>query len=197
MYKVIDNLLSEEIAGRIENLVKNHLHYIYVAKTTGVDRTGYPEVTLTPDTVDHGQMCCSVFNIKNSQPAPFHSALGLLDQILQAVLKHCDGIELEKVYRCKVNLLFVDSGRKDHHHHVPHVDDDKDNTLAIVYYCNDTDGDTFVFNEFYKTDSLTLKERVSPKRNRALVFDANRYHASSSPKTGDNRFVVNFAVQTK
>jgi hypothetical protein len=187
MYQIIDDLLDESLALEIEQLVKHRLHYSYIPKTTGVDRTGYTEVTLTPDTKDTGQMCCSVYHINNKQPTPFHGAIGLLDQIL----------EVEEVLRCKVNLLFVDSGREDQQHHTAHVDSEEDKTLTVVYYCNDTDGDTFMFNEVYKTDKLTQLERVAPKRNRALVFDARRYHASSSPKNGDNRFVVNFVFKIK
>jgi hypothetical protein len=65
----------------------------------------------------------------------------------------------------------------------------------MVYYCNDSDGDTFLFEEFHYPiipDSLTVHKLVSPKQNRAVIFESNRWHSSSNPRISPNRFVINF-----
>jgi Rps23 Pro-64 3,4-dihydroxylase Tpa1-like proline 4-hydroxylase len=67
----------------------------------------------------------------------------------------------------------------------------------MVYYCNDSDGDTFLFNEFYdgkNPDKLTIAQRVTPKKNRCVVFESNRMHASSSPIYSKDRRIINFVI---
>ena len=76
--------------------------------------------------------------------------------------------------------------------------------LVVLYYVNDTDGDTFIFDK--KTDYKNIKwasvtnenelniiERISPKKGRVLLFDGNRYHSSSGP-TEDIRCIINFDI---
>jgi hypothetical protein len=76
--------------------------------------------------------------------------------------------------------------------------------LVVLYYVNDTDGDTFIFDK--KTDyknikwasvinenELNIVERISPKKGRVLIFDGNRYHSSSGP-TKDIRCIINFDI---
>jgi hypothetical protein len=79
--------------------------------------------------------------------------------------------------------------------------------LVVLYYVNDTDGDTFIFDK--KSDyqninlasvenqnELNIIKRISPKKGRALVFDGNRYHSSSGP-TKDIRCIINFDITIK
>jgi hypothetical protein len=71
----------------------------------------------------------------------------------------------------------------------------------MIYYVNDSDGDTFLFNEFWDPVSgqpptqLTLNQRVTPKRNRAVIFESDRFHASSNPRFNKNRFIINFVMK--
>lgn len=62
------------------------------------------------------------------------------------------------------------------------------NHLVVLYYVNDTDGDTFMF-ENGKDKEPT--KRISPKKNRAVIFDGLIYHASSSPSI-TKRCIINF-----
>lgn len=69
---------------------------------------------------------------------------------------------------------------------------------ACVYYCNDSDGDTIIYEQ--NTDTTPLgsnnielieHKRVSPKIGRMVLFDGKRYHCSSQPR--DNlRCIINF-----
>jgi hypothetical protein len=79
--------------------------------------------------------------------------------------------------------------------------------LIVLYYVNDTDGDTFIFDKTtdYKNinlasvetqSELNIIKRVSPKKGRALVFNGNRYHSSSGP-TKDIRCIINFDISIK
>jgi hypothetical protein len=73
--------------------------------------------------------------------------------------------------------------------------------LVCLYYVNDSDGDTFLFDQradqtpWDKLDmnKLQVMKRISPKKGRVLLFDGRFYHASSRPSTG-SRCVINFDV---
>ena len=79
--------------------------------------------------------------------------------------------------------------------------------LVVLYYVNDTDGDTFIFDKKSDYQNINLAsvenqnelkviKRVSPKKGRVLVFDGNRYHSSSGP-TKDIRCIINFDIAIK
>ena len=97
------------------------------------------------------------------------------------------------VLRSKFNLLTL---RNDDTFHYPHADTDAydKQIMSCVYYVNDSDGDTFLFNEKPSKDlkKITVKERISPKSNRLLVFDSSYLHSSSAPKLTNERVVINF-----
>ena len=73
-------------------------------------------------------------------------------------------------------------------HNNPHVDNLSPHIVFLYYVC-DSDGDTFIFST--DKDDSTVTKQVSPKKNRALIFDGGIYHASSKPKDS-NRCVINF-----
>jgi len=81
-----------------------------------------------------------------------------------------------------------------------HIDINYDH-LVCLYYVNDTDGDTFIFNKtkrelnyLTKDTKLDVLKRVSPKKGRVVLFDGKRYHSSSGP-TKDIRLIINFNVK--
>jgi len=67
-----------------------------------------------------------------------------------------------------------------------HRDDENDH-IVLLYYVNDTDGDTHIFGTEYEFE---LFMRVTPKKNRAVIFNGNRFHASSSTNTV--RAIINY-----
>lgn len=93
-------------------------------------------------------------------------------------------------------------------HHVPHVDyHNNELKYTAIYYLNDSDGDTFFFNEFldlnnkrfingYDPSLFTIAKRVTPKKGKLVLFDGRRYHASSYPENTPERVVlnINFAI---
>ncbi len=84
----------------------------------------------------------------------------------------------------------------------PHVDRTHDHTVCL-YYVNDADGDTVIFNKLanyefedpltkeMSPNDLPVLQTVTPKKGRCIVFDGRFYHASTQPTTGI-RCVINF-----
>lgn len=88
-------------------------------------------------------------------------------------------------------------------YHNPHVDFYVPHKVAL-YYVNDSDGETVVFNE--TSDQIDLDQsvrhanekkftelkRIAPKKGRVVLFDGNHYHSSMHPMQHQSRIVVTF-----
>ncbi len=59
--------------------------------------------------------------------------------------------------------------------------------VVVLYYVNDSDGDTHLFK------GVETIKTVTPKKNRVVVFDGAIYHSSGSP-VESKRCVINFNV---
>jgi hypothetical protein len=85
------------------------------------------------------------------------------------------------------------------HDHV-HVDRPEPHTV-VLYYVDDSDGDTIFFNETYKDisednakfEKLTIRKTVTPKKGRAVIFDGSFYHTATRPTNG-SRLIINFGL---
>ena len=88
-------------------------------------------------------------------------------------------------------------------HHNPHVDFYQPHQTAL-YYVNDSDGDTVIFNETFDDltveqaakyadeNKFTIKQRISPKKGKMALIDGKYYHASMHPIRASSRIVITF-----
>ena len=102
--------------------------------------------------------------------------------------------------RCKINV--VPRQTTNALYGIPHIDsnmpDLASNAMIGIYYVNDSDGDTFIFNQkasdWHRPGNkppLTLKAKVAPVKGRLVVFSAHLIHAAGMPKNHDFRCVIN------
>ena len=66
-----------------------------------------------------------------------------------------------------------------------HIDYEQPHQVLLLYL-NDADGDTFFYNE-----DKTILKTVSPKPNRAILFDGMILHNSSTPTKTSKRIALN------
>ena len=113
---------------------------------------------------------------------------GVPDYILKKLTDKIDLSEYNYVQRIKANFQSKFLSDPDCYN-TPHYDNLNEH-LVIIYYVNDSDGDTFIFeNDKYP---LKIKKRVSPKAGRFVIFNGNHFHAGIHPKSNDYRIVINF-----
>ena len=115
----------------------------------------------------------------------------------------CDKAKLEFNALIRVRLGMFARSPVDVKFHNPHVDFYAPHKVAL-YYVNDSDGDTVIFNETFETVSLeqsvrhaneqkfTEAKRIPPKKGRMVAFDGKHYHSSMHPMTHQSRIVVTF-----
>lgn len=85
----------------------------------------------------------------------------------------------------------------------PHIDNPRPHMVGL-YYVNDSDGDTVIFQESYNymfdnfndlkkfdVDNMPVLKSVTPKKGRLVIFNGKQYHASTQPTIGP-RCIINF-----
>jgi hypothetical protein len=84
----------------------------------------------------------------------------------------------------------------------PHVDG-YHHHMVCIYYVNDSDGDTVIFNKQsgnyvfdtqlkeLKPNDLPILQTITPKKGRCVIFNGKFFHASTQPTTGV-RCIINF-----
>jgi len=129
--------------------------------------------------------------------------LFLYESALLAGLSKTD-IKPENLIRLRCGM-FVKSDKN--YIHPPHVDYEIPHKVALLYL-NDSDGDTFLYNEKYDRgnefrlnprdyytmklmEKVTVDMSIKPKENTMVVFDGLTYHSSSSPVESSRRIVIN------
>ena len=73
----------------------------------------------------------------------------------------------------------------------PHIDLHNRKHLVSLYYVCDSDGDTIIYNEREKLGTYTIKQKVTPKQGRIVLFDGSLYHTAEQP-LNNVRCVVNY-----
>ena len=139
------------------------------------------------------------FNDQNASPSTLTALL------LPLLFSYCEkaGVPFKTLLRIRLGL-FTQNAASGAPYHNPHVDFYLPHQNAL-YYVNDSDGDTFVFNETYDDVSLersveytrdnkfTVARRISPKRGRMVGFDGKHYHASMHPVQSSHRIAIAFS----
>jgi len=72
----------------------------------------------------------------------------------------------------------------------PHVDSPTDH-MVLIYYVNDSDGDTMIFQDHKK--ELVLK-KINHKKGRFVLFNGSLFHAAGINKVSDVRININFNI---
>lgn len=100
--------------------------------------------------------------------------------------------QLKDLHRIRIGLVtrtpeaIVHNPHKDFH--TPH--------RTGLYYLNQADGDTIVYNQTDKSEQYSVKEKVEPLANRWFDFDGAHYHSSTTPVATEKRIVITFNYET-
>ena len=140
---------------------------------------------------------------EESRENNFHHPDGLLNCFFPLLLEFAEPLGVKSLKRMRINAIPA-MGNNDIR--FPHVDYIRPNFWNVIYYFNDTDGDTVIYNErsnsvdqhdfLLSKDVWTIKQRVSPKKGRAVAFKGDLFHSASCPKN-KSRLVLNINFSEK
>ena len=171
---IYDDVINQDSLERINNLFLNDDFPWFFAETTARNQFNFK------DTFEHFQFVH--WFIRESQiNSPY---INFFQNILEDL-----PIRLDNIIRAKANFLPQVMHDKDEFNN-PHIDLDEKHKICIVYL-NDSDGDTFIFD-----DDKKIIKRVTPKKGRVLIMDGNFIHTSSHPVESKYRVILNINFQS-
>ena len=192
MIKKIDKCIPENYISDVEDIV-NELPMYYSANTSYAPEDKYFDYWNSQlgnsDIIDNGQFTHAIYH----KGEIFSKYYGMVYPILYMFADKA-GVKVNEIVRIKINLLLRDRTFTNNNYNFPHSD--RDGKHVFLYYINDCDGDTILFNEFdnLKTipDKFSIYDRVSPSRGTGVFFESMRFHASCNPKISQHRYAINF-----
>jgi hypothetical protein len=200
--QILENFIPETYITELEEaLVSKNFTWFYKKGTSyNLDMNAYFGNTIHIDdsTQDSPQLIHVMYEYDNMNSQFFHLVKPMLYFLEQ------QGKKAVGIYRIKSNLMTQESTYPENFYNVAHIDSPQNlvgrNMWTLLYYVNDSDGDTILFNEQltdpdYKHDSISVMHRVTPKRGSAILFEGNRFHASTPPRTTRARMVINYVLE--
>jgi len=181
MIKVIDNFIIKQDQLFIQNhLLENFGTFPwFYNKSTELDF----HISLSKNELDTPQMTHQFKEIGvDGVIETFKFILPVLARINQPLVNYD---------RIKTNLCFNISNNTIKKHQLIHKDWDEDDRYSMLYYVNDSDGDTLFFDNKKKK----IIKRVAPKMGRLVIFDAMIPHAGCNPINNNERCVINLVIK--
>ena len=122
--------------------------------------------------------------------------------------------KLLKKYRIKINKTIPHVFDLNEEYRLLHIDKQEQH-MVIIYYINECDGDTLIFNDknnkhlknikefmtdgsFLDFKNFELIKTISPKKGRVVMFDGNLWHYGKYPTTGERNVInINLVIEER
>jgi hypothetical protein len=188
---VIDNFFEEDYQQKIEDSMFDCIWKVTMDNTRSIDAQSTQDKYrkfLDPFKYDISPSITT--NLLNSVNGTFE----LFYPVVEKVCNHMD-FSIEKISRCIAGIQGVQVLREQNKLCGIHINQQTPH-LVLLYYVNDSDGDTLLFNKttndvegcplYYDHNEcdFDIDYRVTPKQGRVLLFDGRTYHSSCSPTEG-------------
>lgn len=204
-----DNVVDTEMSNYIENFCIHHTPYFLNSGAFGTSEinTSYIKENSLDKMYEYIQLGLVVVNNINIDPPKALNDLNLNLPLLLPMYNALSKMNLitsfYDILRCKLNLqprAPKDSKGKYNRPHVDLVGFDHEKILTMIYYVNDSDGDTFFFNqdkfiELEDIKKLTVAKKITPKKGKIVAFRGDIVHSGSHPVESDFRIVINYNLR--
>lgn len=145
--------------------------------------------------------------INDAKSEPFFQVISrpefavVADVFEKFCIKH--DIRYDKILRIKINIT-TRAYKDKESRNFPHVDTMEDH-LVFLYYFNDSDGDTEVYNtnihdvvgKSGNFGDLDILHSISPVAGKGVIFDGKQLHTGNHPKDHDFRLLLNLCFTLK
>lgn len=199
-YKIIENLIPVSFQNEIENFcTSDKFPYYFQEKIKyNPEKIKYKNKNI----IDAPGFSHVVFDWQtNSINSPYY------DRIVSILyfLEEKTNIVIDKIKRIRIRKSLQFPNHDKNKYTPPHTDlDTLEQYYSLVYYVNNSDGDTFLFD--YKNESKEQPDiniianqlvRVSPKKGRGFLFEGKILHAGNCPINYEKRIIINFDFTIK
>jgi hypothetical protein len=191
--EIIDNFLSDVEFKHLSNIIMGQsFPWFYTENVSAPKGMFKPDGEYCKETDGFFNTIHNVFSMKEPSPAvqiflPFFETLG-----------NKFGYLPEDFYVLRLSMKFPKEGYTSEIYQLPHVDFTDKPHDTLIFYLNDSDGDTRLFDQYYdgsRPENFTVKHRVTPTKNRLLKFDGFQYHTAANPIETQRRVIVNLNMK--
>lgn len=187
---ILDDIIDIETQDAIEKICLSDSFGWIFNPTTAYSKEDLDQYNLPAsffkDSIDSPYFTHTLWNEYGRNSYLFNHFIPLLDVI---------PVNINRIIRFKINLTLPLAKPGPDTRSIPHVDyvaNPEDKITTCIYYINDSDGDTFIFNEpFEHKGELTIKQRITPKRGRLVLFDSSLLHSGNNPRDNNCRITAN------
>ena len=191
-----DNIVDIEIQNEIENYVYDkNLNWeikTNVKKTDGVITKSFPAQVISTNNINE-------------------NILKLIDIIIDNSLNKINK-KLLKKYRIRINKTIPHMFDLKEEYKLLHIDL-AESHITMIYYINDSDGDTLIFNNksnehlnnitdfinndnFLNPKNFELTKSISPKKGRVVMFAGHSWHYGKYPTKGERNIInINLVIE--
>ena len=183
-HEIFEDLLPISYVDTIEATFNNPLPWYYTESASGI---GANYDINDKNIFDSSQFVHTIMD----EDEPQSNLVELVRPVFW-FLEQRTGLRPRKIERIKANLQTPNKS-KPGNYNPPHVDVTAPTGMSLLYYINDSDGDTVFFDKTIDDgyNDLAIANRVTPKKGRSVLFPSNQFHSSSFPSQG-RRMVINF-----
>ena len=189
---IIDNIFTKEQQDTIET---SALRIPWYFQDNTCDFSYIPNY---PNRIDGVKETPFFVNMLFDEFKPQSEYFKYFAPIVGALERHTKRSYMKRLFRMKANMYLRQSDYPDGNFHTPHVDvyDEKTDTIGegeiFLYYVDDSDGPTYMFNERFPSSTVTKAGFANPEKGKGVLFDLQTLHASSPPRFHDRRMTLNF-----
>ena len=185
MYKIFDDCVSRDVIYEIEKVLLQRDY-----------RWNYWGHTVTPSSPDP-QMSHVLYAYDPLTKSRVNYIKSKFSYVLNYLFEEIDkntelNLNERTLYRGKSTILFPPAKNQKQESDI-HIDYDEIEVDNLLYYVNDSDGDTIL----YENDRKTVIEKISPKAGRFVYFSGDIPHCASRPVENLKRMVININVSKK
>ena len=178
--KIIDNVLNDSLLI----LVKERIESTERMPWFFIENSAVEPTSTNSKLLNYSFYHAVLYDNEVISPAVFDvtNTIGLISK---------DLFELEKTYNIFRLRWGLTTTLNKSHKHDPHVDGSMPHKV-ILFYLNNSDGDTYFYDKKHN-----IIDSVTPKENRAVLFDGSILHSSSKPIKFARRIVLNINSMKK
>lgn len=185
MLTIIDDFLPKEEHVKLQNyMTSQEFPWFYMSHASRAPGSFMPENSIETFAMTH--------SIHSKEEGMTSYTINNFAPLLNSLEKyHNNNIE---IFRVRAGLKTPKKGFTENHYNIPHVDYFFPHSTGL-YYVNESDGDTWIFDQvfeqFPEPVNFTVKQRIQPKPNRLILFTGLQYHTASNPINSDSRIIIN------
>jgi hypothetical protein len=194
---IIDNaFLSKKEIGHYQNIILSNNEIDWSFLKSAPEKSLSSKTLPGPNTENNFQLVHIAYPTKNKESKILKDLEDLLKKFTDK-----NNINIGNIERIKINII-SNKEKILNQTNVPHIDSvspfvkshSKERHLVFLYYVNDSDGPTIIYNEKYPLDNyaeLSIRDTIKPTEGKGILFEGDQYHSSSSPIESNVRCIIN------